>query len=254
MPIPLQQQIVYGPVNSRRLGKSLGINLLPVDRKLCSFNCLYCQYGWTEKPAITIDQSDKLPSREEVKYTLESELIEHLKSGTGIDYITFSGNGEPTLHPQLGEIAEDVKKLKKLYFPSSKLAILSNSTMVHIPEIREALDLLDVRIMKLEAGSEQILKKLNRPFPSISLSRMVDGLKRLKDLIVQSLFIKGINDGEDEISKFIENLNIIKPRMVQVYTFNRPPAMKELTPVTGKRLLEIASYIELETGIRTLVY
>ena len=185
--IQLQRNIVYGPVNSRRLGVSLGLNILPTKTKVCSFDCLYCQYGWTE------DFNDNtlikvLPSKAEILEALESQLKE---MNYEPDYITFSGNGEATLHPEFGAIVDGVIELRNKYTPHAKTTILSNSTQLFKTEVREALAKLDERIMKLDAGYEEMLKQYNRPAKYVYLDVITDVLTEMKDITIQTLFTSG---------------------------------------------------------------
>ncbi|MBI2211198.1 MAG: radical SAM protein [Deltaproteobacteria bacterium] len=179
--IPLQTGIIYGPVRSRRLGASLGINLLPSDYKLCSFNCLYCQYGWTSKPSLALDgHARNLPRTGDVAAALEDYLQRAARRKTKIDAITFSGNGEPTLHPELADIVAAARVLRDRYLPKVKLAILSNSSTIGRLEVQEALNALDLKLMKFDAGTEDMIRRLNAPAPPFYLGEVVAGLKTLK--------------------------------------------------------------------------
>ncbi|MBN2601940.1 MAG: radical SAM protein, partial [Candidatus Marinimicrobia bacterium] len=217
MLLRLQNSIVYGPVASRRLGHSLGINLLPFYQKTCTLDCLYCQYGWTRFSNL---ETAKFPSVTEVLSALEHSLKSLPASP---DYITFSGNGEPTLHPEFGTIIDEVKQLRDALAPGAKVAILSNSTILIRPSIHTALEKLDERIMKLDAGNATIFEIYNRPHPSYEFHRIIEGLAALKNVTIQSLFTGG-RDGNytppsilDWVNKIVE----IKPRMVQIYTLDR---------------------------------
>lgn len=255
--LPLQSEIIYGPVRSRRLGVSLGINLLPSSRKLCSFNCLYCQYGWTPKPTLTPSHQTKdLPQPNEVYDALEKSLLQITRYQTRIDCITFSGNGEPTLHPNLEEIIEKVKTLRDRYVPDIKLAILSNSSTVGRVEVRAALEMLDLRIMKLDAGSEALIEQLNCPAPPFYLGEIVAGLKKLTNVTLQSLFVQGrlTNADPDSVESWIIRLREIQPCLVQVYTLDRAPAAKRLWRVNVATLQWIAAQVRWRAGIQAEVY
>lgn len=246
--LKLQEGIIYGPIKSRRLGLSLGINLMPTTYKLCPFNCVYCQYGWTD--AHTDDASeyrDDFPTAERLQETLESWL----KSGQNIDYITFSGNGEPCLHPQFDQMVEVATKLRDKYAPQVRLAILSNSSCLNRKNVIQALKKLDKRIMKLDCGSVETFQKVNRPHKNIKYEKVVENLKNLNDIIIQSLFVDGeINNIENrEIEKWIERLDYINPREVQIYSIDRPSADKNLKLVGKKKLKLIAQKAEKTTGI-----
>jgi wyosine [tRNA(Phe)-imidazoG37] synthetase (radical SAM superfamily) len=251
--LKLQEGIIYGPIKSRRLGPSLGINLLPTTYKLCPFNCIYCQYGWTL--AHTDDAStymDDLPTTE----GLEKALGSWLKRRQDVDYITFSGNGEPCLHPQFDKMVEVVSKLRNKYVPRARLAILSNSTCLGRSNIIEGLKQLDQRIMKLDCGSEETFQKVNRPHKNIKYEEVVENLKKLEDVIIQSILMDGeINNIENgEIEKWIEKLNYIKPREVQIYSIDRPSADQTLKLVGKEKLKEIAWKAQEATQISVKVF
>jgi len=255
--LPLQSRVIYGPVQSRRLGLSLGVNLLPADYKLCSFNCLYCQYGWTRKP--TLDPGDRikdLPRPEEVLNALERSLKQLLRRRVRLDCITFSGNGEPTLHPDLAEIADAAKALRDRYFPQVKVAILSNSSTVCREAIREALEKFDLKIMKLDAGSDEIIHRLNAPAPPFYLRDVVEGLKKLKGVILQSLFVHGrvTNADPDSIEVWLEKVREIQPTRVQVYTLDRAPAEERLWKVGLATLQWVGSQVRWRAGVPAEVY
>lgn len=253
----LQSRIIYGPVRSRRLGLSLGINLLPSSYKLCSFDCLYCQYGRTSKPTLNLTHQIKdLPRPEEVSAALEKSLQQMIRQRTKIDVLTFSGNGEPTLHPDLGEIVEAAKTLRDRYLPHVKLAILSNSSTVGRKEVREALDMLDLKIMKLDAGSEELVRQLNGPASPFYFGEIVAGLKRLRGVIIQSLFVQGriSNDDPDSLELWLEKLTEIQPTLVQIYTLDRVPAEKRLWKVNPATLQWIASQVRWRAGLPVEVY
>lgn len=255
--LPLQSDIVYGPVSSRRLGISLGINLLPHDYKLCSFNCLYCQYGWTPKPTLSpTHQIKDLPRPQAVSAALQASLQRFAKRKQRLDCITFAGNGEPTLHPDLAEIVAEAKRLRDQYLPQVKLAILSNSSTVGKREVREALEMLDVKIMKLDAGSEEVIRRLNVPSPPFYIGEIVAGLKSLRELILQSMFVQGrvANTDPDSLEQWLEKVREIKPTLVQVYTLDRHPAEKRLWKVNLPTLQWIARQVRWRAGVPAEVY
>jgi wyosine [tRNA(Phe)-imidazoG37] synthetase (radical SAM superfamily) len=255
--ISLQSGIIYGPLRSRRLGLSLGINLLPEDYKLCSFNCVYCQYGWTHEPVVDATRALKdLPRPAEVAGALERALKAIVRKRQKLDALTFSGNGEPTMHPDFPEIVERAIGLRDQYLPHLKLAALSNSSTVTRPEIRVALDRLDLRIMKLDAGSEEIVHQLNGPAPPFYLKDIVNGLKDLKDVILQSLFVQGriSNADPDSVALWIESLREIHPSLVQVYTLDRTPADSRISKVNRPTLEWIASQVRWRAGVKAEIY
>jgi wyosine [tRNA(Phe)-imidazoG37] synthetase (radical SAM superfamily) len=249
--IQLQRKIVYGPVNSRRLGVSLGLNILPTKMKVCSFDCLYCQYGWTEE----FDDgtlSKILPTKEEILAELEDNLkLMNYEPA----YITFSGNGEATLHPEFDEIVDGVIDLRNKYTPHAKTTILSNSTQLYKPHVREALAKLDERIMKLDAGNENVLKQYNRPAVYVKYNVIVDELSMMKDVTIQTLFTNGRlgNHTEKNISSWLENIKKIKPVFVQVYSLDRGYPSEDISHVTKEELGKIKALLEKE-NIKSEVY
>lgn len=255
--LPLQSGIIYGPVHSRRLGLSLGINLLPSGYKLCSFNCLYCQYGWTYKPTLNVNQHvQDLPRPEEISDALKRSLQDMIRRGTKVDCITFAGNGEPTLHPELAEIIDRTRLFRDKYVPQAKLAILSNSSTVNKEEVRDALEMLDMRVMKLDAGSEELMRHLNKPAPPLYLGEIVDGLKKLKDVILQSLFVQGrlTNTDPNSVEHWVQMVKEVQPILVQVYTLDRLPAERRLWKVNIPTLQWIASQVRWHAGVRAEVF
>ncbi len=246
--IALQSGIIYGPVRSRRLRWSLGLNASPINYKLCSFNCVYCQYGHANLCTIdTANRLDDLPTLSDFARALETALRESEE----INNITFSGNGEPTLHPQFEELVDIAKQLRNRYFPKAKLGILSNSSMVHVKKVDRALANLDFRIMKLDAGAPETFKKLNRPCKEVNFSTMLSGLQSLENVTLQTMFVDGKiqNVGDQEVREWIERVSEIKPVNAQIYSLHRPPAESFLHEVPPERLQEIAARTKEVTGI-----
>jgi len=251
MTIPLQTSVVYGPVHSRRLGNSLGINVLPADVKFCLSNCVYCQYGWTDREAM-----------KKVKFRPAKELLEYIEAGfirnsfskERIDSITFSGNGEPTLHPEFGKLVREVKNLRDRYFPGVPISVLSDSSRVHLPEVREALEQLDERYMKLDAGDPATFQKINNPIVSRDLEPMIRGLVHLQQVTIQSLFIsEPIDNSSNQVLRhWLETLLRIRPRGLQIYTVSRSTADPRVKPVSKKRLNEIAHLACQVTDLSTV--
>ncbi|KPL03253.1 MAG: hypothetical protein AMJ90_03460 [candidate division Zixibacteria bacterium SM23_73_2] len=251
--LELQKKIIYGPINSRRLGKSLGINLMPTTYKLCSFNCIYCQYGWTKAHTLDVgDHLSDLPTKDEVKNALE----DWLKDKKRVDYITFSGNGEPSLHPEFDKIVIEVKKLRDKYLPQAKVAILSNSSSLNLPEVKKALRKLDVRIMKLDCGTSELFRKMSQPAPKITYQDVVENLRDLKSVIVQSVFVGGdiTNTVIDEVEEWAEKIRYILPEKVQIYSLDRPSAYKNLAKVDHKILSKIAELAQNASGVKIEVF
>lgn len=252
--LKLKDGIIYGPIKSRRLGASLGINLLPKTYKLCTFNCLYCHYGWTN--VHTNDVSSHLvdfPSAEQVQKAIRDWLEINVNP---INYITFLGNGEPCMHPEFDRMVEAAMQIKDKYAPQAKLAILSNSTCLDSDKVMIGLKRLDVRIMKLDCGTEKTFLKLNRPCKGVWFENVVDKLKKLDDIIIQSVFVEGrlSNTEEPEIERWIEKLKYIRPKEVQIYSIDRPSADFRLIKVTKDKLNQIAEKAEDSTGILVKIF
>jgi len=236
--LSLQTGMVYGPVGSRRIGLSLGVNLSPVSHKTCSFNCVYCHYGWTDTLTSEAD-SDKLnfPDVNDLERQLEAYQVDyHL-----LDHITFSGNGESSMHPDFDQAVEIVTAFRDKYAPQAKTAILSNSTMVHKPEVRKALLQLDRRIMKLDAGDEKTFLLINRPAKESTFTDIIRGLKALGDFETQTIFVAGrvTNASEEAVAAWVKTVAELKPRLAQIYTLARGTAETRLEAVSNERMEEI---------------
>jgi wyosine [tRNA(Phe)-imidazoG37] synthetase (radical SAM superfamily) len=245
----LFDEIIFGPVTSRRLGNSLGINLLPSNRKVCNFNCLYCECGLTEN--ISHSNNSKLPDREEVLNALKHALTHFQPGDRFIDTITFAGNGEPTMHPDFCGIVEDTILLRDQHSPRSKIAVLSNATLIDKESIRKALMKVDYNILKLDSAIEETIRLLNCPMGSFSLKNLKQSLLAFRqNLTIQTLFIRGEykgkridNTSEEEISKWLELLKELSPQLVMIYTIARDTPVKSLEKVDAKTLNEIASKV-----------
>jgi wyosine [tRNA(Phe)-imidazoG37] synthetase (radical SAM superfamily) len=255
--IALQTGIVYGPVRSRRLGLSLGINLLPEEYKICSLNCLYCQYGWTPQPSSDVSHALKdLPKPAAVAEALERALQAIARKRQQIDVITFAGNGEPTLHPDFPAIVESALALRDRYSPRAKVAALSNSSTLNRPEICAALNRLDLRMMKLDAGNEETFHQLNGPASPLYLKEIVQGLRNLNDVILQSLFVQGrvTNADPDSVAVWVETVRQIHPSLVHIYTLDRVPADARVWKVNRPTLEWIASQLLWRAGVKAEIY
>ncbi|MFQ6671914.1 MAG: radical SAM protein [Candidatus Tectimicrobiota bacterium] len=250
--------LIYGPVPSRRLGMSLGINPLPLDVKLCSFNCPYCQFGWTglfvsggrEAPA------EVFPAVEAVGEALEEALEALAAAGTRLDSLTFAGNGEPTLHPAFAELVDVVAAIRDRLVPHVRLAILTNGSTLHRPDVLEALNRLDERQVKLDAGDPTTLRAVNQPHRSFDLERLVASIPRLSDCILQSMFVQGrVDNTTDEVvAAWVAKVAEVRPIAVQLYTLDRIPADRNLAPVPRARLEAIARWCRASTGVACEVY
>jgi wyosine [tRNA(Phe)-imidazoG37] synthetase (radical SAM superfamily) len=252
--LSLQKSVIYGPVNSRRLGRSLGINLSPVEYKICSFNCVYCHYGWNKY--LETDLSDyvkDLPTVTQVEEGLE-KAIRSMELPP--EYITFSGNGEPTLHPDFEQVVDAVTAVSRRTGADARLAILSNSTALDDESVVRALGKLDVRIMKLDAGTDQVLQRINRPASGISVDGIVRGLKRLEDVTLQSVFVGGevTNAGDEDIEAWLGRLEEVRPAQMQVYSLENAPALSTLAGIPMERLNEIAARVKERIGVEPQTY
>lgn len=246
----LQDCITYGPVFSRRLGRSLGVNLLPTDRKVCTFNCIYCYSGHATPVASAA--GFEFPLTDWVLAAVEDIVRRYPYA----DYLTFSGNGEPTLHPQFSEIVAGVRHLLDRMTHRLRFAILSNGTTAYRPEIREALALFDAPILKLDAGDAATLAALNRPAPGVSLERIVEGLKGIPGLITQTVFVDGrvSNVRGEPFEAWLAALAEIRPTHVQVYSTDRPVPDAGVERVPSAELRRIAGEVERRTGLQATAY
>ncbi len=248
MLLKLQKGILYGPVNSRRYGKSLGINLMPAQSKLCSFNCVYCHYGTTNRCTMNIDQySGELPDFDKVIKKLEKKLQTDIE----LDLITFSGNGEPTLYPRFGELVEAVAQLRGKYRPEAKIALLSNSTGLGCEDVVDSLDMIDLPILKLDAGNEDTFRVINRPTRSIKFEDIFERLFSLDGIYIQTVFVEGqlSNIGNDDLADYIDCIGRIKPQEVHLYSIDRPVPNTKISLVPPEKLEKIASKIKKESGV-----
>jgi len=255
--LELQRGIIYGPIDSRRLGDSLGLNIMPTNYKLCPFNCVYCHYGWTDKQALDIiDQLRDLPTAKQVGEALRASLEEMARRDAKPDYITFSGNGEPTVHPYFSEVVEIVRAVRDQLVPAIRVALLSNSTTLQNPAVRAAIKRIDLPIMKLDAGTEELFQKVNRPVSSITLEKIVSGLKQLDDFVTQTVFMSGTVDNatDQAVESWIKTVGEVRPREAQIYTVDRWPADPGLEKVDKERLHEIAELAQEKTGVTVVVY
>lgn len=255
--ISLQRGIIYGPVPSRRLGQSLGINLLPTDHKVCSFNCLYCQYGWTKKVTFSPDERlENMPSLEAVGTALETALSALGRDRKKIDSIAICGNGEPTLYPALAQVIVEAKTLRDRYQPQARVAILSNSSTAGNPAVRRALELLDLKIMKFDAGSEDMFRQLNHPAAPVYMGEIIAGLKALKECYLQSCFVQGrvTNADPDSVGMWVEKVREIHPLAVHIYSLDREPADKRIERVGLTTLQWIANEVRWHGGVQAEVF
>lgn len=248
---------VFGPIHSRRLGVSLGINLSPDDGKVCSFDCLYCEAGFNSQGAGTT----RLPLRERLYGQLESKLKNMKEEGENLDVITFSGNGEPTLHPDFEAIVDDVIKLRDKYFPAAKVSVLTNSTRLGDEKVVRALRKVDNNILKLDSAIEKTMRLIDRPTQrDFTVAKVVKELKQFAGTgIIQTMLLRGEYDGEkidntteEEITALIEAYKEINPHSVMLYSIDRSTPAEKLVKVDKGELEQIAQRIRRE-GIEVSV-
>lgn len=250
---------IFGPVHSRRLGVSLGINLLPADGKFCSFDCIYCECGYNKDHR----PKQKLPTREEVRSALEACLKRMSEQGPEPDVLTFAGNGEPTAHPDFAAIIADTLVLRNRYFPKAKVSVLSNATFIGKPEVFKALELVDNNILKLDTVDMDYISRVDRPNGNYQLEDIIETMKRFKGkLIIQTMFMKGKTDeGEDVdntsdryVLPWLEVVKQIAPRQVMIYTIDRETPDQSLLKATCQELDRIVSLLSQEGIYATASY
>ena len=244
----LYNNIIFGPIRSRRLGISLGVNLLPVESKLCSFDCIYCECGWNdEHPG-----KRRFNAREDVRDMLDVKLAEMVADGMPPDVITFAGNGEPTMHPDFEQIIEDTIALRDKHCPAAKVSVLSNATQIHREDVRRALLRVDNNILKLDSAFDATVQLVNKPQGAYSVARIVELLKAFEGkLIVQTMFLRGEylgqrvdNTTEEEVTQWLRLIEEIAPKQVMVYSLDRDTPCKTLEKVEKDELSEIAKRVE----------
>ena len=244
---------IFGPIHSRRLGSSLGINLLPDDGKICSFDCLYCEAGYNAQGAGTTG----LPSRRQVAEALDAKLASMRSEGAPLDVITFSGNGEPTLHPDFEGVVDDTIALRDKYYPDVKISVLTNATRIGNPSVAAALRKVDNNIMKLDSAVAATVERIDRPNPGYDLDKTIELLASFgRQGIIQTMMCRGEHDGkvidnttDDEIEALIDAYRRIAPGEIMLYTIDRPTPEVKLCRVGKDELTAIAGRITAETGI-----
>ena len=240
----LFNHIIFGPIKSRRLGNSLGVNLLPKYGKWCSFDCIYCECGWNKDGK----KDTVLPTKEEVRLALESKLVEFKQEGTPIDTITFSGNGEPTLHPDFPEIIDFTLELRDKIFPQAKVSVLTNATQIGKEEVRNALMKINNPILKIDSPIEQMATLIDRPNAAYSLEKTIENIKLFgSNFILQTMFLKGEVDGQvidctdaEHCRLWRDLVRELKPREVMMYTIDRETPAQNLQKVTVEEMTAIA--------------
>lgn len=248
----LFNEIIFGPVKSRRLGISLGINILPVSKKFCNFDCVYCECGFNPKQSGYM-----LPTRSEVKANLEA----FFKDNDIIpNAITFAGNGEPTIHPEFSGIIDDTIECRNKFAPHAKVVVLSNATMLHKQEVFSALLKIDQNIQKIDSGIQNTVSLINQNNNSYSLEKVIDQLKLFNGkVIIQTLFVKGSYQGKtfdnstpEELEKLLSVYKSINPETVMVYRIDRDTPVEGLIKIDSDELLKIGEFFE-KNGVKTIV-
>lgn len=239
--------IIFGPVQSRRLGLSLGVNLLPLSSKICTFNCIYCECGWNRH-----GESTHLNTREQVRSGLEAKLTQMKEQGRLPDVITFAGNGEPTLHPDFEQIIDDTLRLRDRLAPDAKVSVLSNATMLHRPDVVRALKRVDNNILKLDSAFDSTVRAMNQPGQAgYTVGNVVRGMMGFEGrLIVQTMFLAGEWNGvhidnttDEEVSAWTDLIGRIAPSRVMIYTIDRDTPAENLVKIPRERMEQIADRV-----------
>ena len=240
--------IIYGPIRSRRLGISLGVNLLPLHSKLCNFDCIYCECGWNEDNR---EEKPRFNAREDIREALRATLSKMAEEGQLPDVITFAGNGEPTIHPDFESIIDDTIALRNEFAPKAKVSVLSNATQLHREGVRNALHKVDNAILKLDSAFTATAKLINKPQGDYSVERIVEQLKTFgNEFVLQTMFLRGEYNGalvdnttESEIEAWLAVVEHLRPRSVMVYSIDRATPCKTLEKVSREELEKIAERV-----------
>lgn len=248
----LFQSIIYGPIHSRRLGTSLGVELMPLEHKLCTFNCVYCECGWNERVS-----HPQLPTREEVRAALEAKL----KEGLDLDVITFSGNGEPTLHPDFLGIIQDTIALRDQYCPQAKVSVLSNSTQLGRSDVVQALRCCDNRILKLDAGTDTMMRRIDLPVNEhLTVAQVINWLQQFDgDFTLQTCFLRGEHEGyridnttPEELEAWYKAVEVLHPRQLMIYVIDRKTPEEHLEKIPREEMERIAAPLR-EKGYEVII-
>ena len=225
--------IVFGPIHSRRLGSSLGVNILPSKGKLCNFDCVYCECGWNRDGAVP---ERRFPRLEEVEAALKDKMSKAVAEGVPVDSITFSGNGEPTMNPDFASIIDVTLRLRDLYFPKAKVSVLSNATLLGRQDVSQALMRVDNPILKIDASSQELVEKINKPVGTYRLTDVIENMKGFAgNFILQTMFLKSADFNTavpEALDAWMDIVRELKPRQVMVYTIDRETPDKTLGKYT----------------------
>lgn len=240
-------EIVFGPISSRRLGSSLGVNLLPSKGKLCNFDCVYCECGWNKD-----GRDDKMfPKLSDIEAALKQKLSKAAEEGVRIDSVTFSGNGEPTMHPDFAKVIDITLRLRDRYFPDAKVSVLSNATMIGREDVMKALLRVDNPILKIDASSDELIGKINKPVGAYRLSDVVENLRKFEgNFVLQTMFLRSPEfdtAAPEALKGWIEIVRELKPAEVMVYTIDRETPDKSLGKYTVEEMREFVRPL-LEEG------
>lgn len=235
----IREETVFGPIHSRRLGSSLGINLLPQKGKICNFDCIYCECGWNRDGL----QDKTLPSAADVRNALEDKLRSLRAEGVGIDSITFSGDGEPTLNPEFPQIIDDTLALRGRYYPEAAVSVLSNATRAHIPEVFGALRKVDNPIMKIDAPTAELAARINNPAPGYDPLKVADALRGFGgDFVLQTMFLKSSDfdsSSPEVLDGWMQIVRDLRPREIMVYTIARPTPQQGLEKFSEEQMRQL---------------
>lgn len=235
----IREETVFGPIHSRRLGSSLGINLLPQKGKICNFDCIYCECGWNRDGL----QDKTLPSAADVRNALENKLRSLRAEGVGIDSITFSGDGEPTLNPEFPQIIDDTLALRGRYYPEAAVSVLSNATRAHIPEVFKALRKVDNPIMKIDAPTAELAARINNPAPGYDPLKVADALRGFGgDFVLQTMFLKSSDfdsSSPEVLDGWMQIVRDLRPREIMVYTIARPTPQQGLEKFSEEQMRQL---------------
>ncbi len=237
----MREELVFGPIRSRRLGSSLGINVLPEKGKLCNFDCIYCECGWNRDGM----GDRKLPTAQMLREALGAKLQECAADGIGIDSITFSGDGEPTLNPEFPQMVDVTLELRDRFFPECRVAVLSNATMVWKDEVFQALSRVERPIMKIDAPTTALARLINKPWPGYSVEKVVESLKRFNGrFVLQTMFLKSgdfDSSAPEVLDGWMDIVRMLRPRKIMVYTIDRETPQKGLVKFTAEEMASLVS-------------
>lgn len=235
----MREELVFGPIHSRRLGSSLGINLLPTKGKLCNFDCIYCECGWNKDGRT----DEKLPTADDLRAALESMLVKCSESGTPIDSITFSGDGEPTLNPDFARIIDVTLELRDRFYPNAKVSVLSNATRIGREDVFSALRKVDNPILKIDAPADDLAALVNQPQGSYHVEDVVRNLQRFEgDFVLQTMFLKSGSfdtSSPDVLEGWMDIVRKVHPREVMIYTLDRETPAKDLVKFSVDEMREL---------------